>query len=210
MATRTLHIIDAAWEHWEIFEKTIHAVNGVIALPGYMQPCDVPFLMAGVDIINEIRKEDFSDEIGRYVAACFLNDEISYAPPPLEFAQPFLSQPRYHCKHCSNQGDALPPFNGRCDSCSAKFEDGHPFNFKSADWAKDNVDDISYFLKVEFRDTKERFEEWLDKPASEIKVNEVARDIEAAKLISAVDYKNLRRKQKNQQLTDLKDWLVTS
>lgn len=62
--------------------------------------------------------------------------------------------------------------------------------------------------KFEFRDTQKRFEEWLDKPASEIVVNEVAEDIEAAKLITAADYMNLRRKQKNQQLTDLKDWLV--
>jgi hypothetical protein len=34
--------------------------------------------------------------------------------------------------------------------------------------------------------------------------------VEAAKLVVAVDYMELRRKQKNQQLTDLKDWLVDS
>lgn len=208
MATMTLHVVDSAWEQWEVFENTIHALNGDIAHPGYVQPCDVPFLMAGVDIINDIRKEDFSDEVGRYVAACFLHDEISYAPPPLDFAQPFLSQPRYACQHCGNHGDALPPFDGRCDSCAAKFEDEHPFNFKAAEWAKDDPEEVSYFLKYDFRDTQKRFEEWLDKPASEIVVNEVAEDIEAAKLLTAVDYMGLRRKQKNQQLTDLKDWLV--
>jgi hypothetical protein len=140
MAIMTLHVTDSSWEQWEIFENTIIALNGQIPRPTYIQPCDVSALMAGVDIINDIRKEDFNDEVGRYVAACFLNDEISYAPPPLDFAQPYLSRPRYKCQHCGNHGDALPPFNGRCDSCSAKFQDDHPFNFKAAEWAKDDPD----------------------------------------------------------------------
>ncbi len=210
MATMTLHIIDAAWEHWEVFENTIQALNGAIPRPYQMQPCDVPFLMAGVDIINDIRKEEFNDEIGRYVAACFLNDEISYAPPPLDFAQPYLSEPRYHCSHCGKHGSALPPFNGRCDSCSFKFENEHPFNFKGADWAKDDPEAVSYYLKIDFKETKARFEELRDLPAGRLDVKETPEDIEAVRLVLASDYMELRRKQKNQQLTDLKDWLVTS
>lgn len=210
MATMTLHVIDAAWDSWEVFEHTIQALNGSIPRAEFMNPCDVPMLMAGVDIMDEIRREEFGDEVGRYVAACFLNDEVSYAPPPLEFAQIYLSQPRYKCAHCGNHGDALPPFNGRCDSCSAKFQDEHPFNFKAADWAKDDVKDISYYLKVEFKDTKRRFDELVKLPTDQIHIQETPEDIEAAKLIAATDYMELRRKQKNQQLTDLKDWLVDS
>lgn len=207
MSTMTLHIIDSAWEHWEIFESTIHALNGVIPNPRFMNPCDVPALMAGVDIINDIRKEDFSDEIGRYIAACFLHDEISYAPPPIEFAQPFLSQLRYECKHCGKHGDALPPFNGHCDSCSAKFEDEHPFNFKNADWSKSNSSDIHYYVGLDFQETKKRFDELVGLSTEQLNIQETPEDIEAAKLISAHDYMELRRKQKNQQLTDLKYWL---
>lgn len=209
MTTMTLHVIDTAWEHWEIFESAIQALNGVIPNPTYMNPCDVAFLMAGVDIINDIRKEDFSDEVGRYVAACFLNDEISYAPPPLEFSQPFISRPRYHCEHCGKHGDALPPFNGRCDSCSEKFQDEHPFNFKGADKAKDDKNDIKYYMELDFQATKKRFDELIKLPTDKLSIQETPEDIESAKLISAYDYMELRRKQKNRQLTDLKDWLGT-
>lgn len=207
MATMTLHIIDTAWEHWEVFESTIQALNGVIPNPSYMNPCDVPFLMAGVDIINDIRKEEFNDEIGRYVAACFMNEEVSYAPPPLDFSQPYLSQLRYRCAHCGKHGSALPPFNGHCDSCSAKFQHEHPFNFKSANWAKDDTGDIHYYMELDFQDTKKRFDELVGLPANKISIQETPTDIETAKLISAHDYMELRRKQKNQQLTDLKTWL---
>lgn len=209
LATMTLHVTDVAWEHWEIFEKTIHALNGSIGHPDFMQPCDVPYLMAGVDIINDIRKETFSDEVGRYVAACFMSDEIGAAPPPLDFAQPFLSEPRYHCRHCGKRGSALPPFDGRCDSCSGKFQDDHPFNFKGDEDAKDNPDELSYSLVIEFKDTLHQYEEWKHDPASSIKIDEDRPEtVEAAKLINAYDYLKLRQKQKNQQLTDLKDWLV--
>lgn len=207
MATMTLHIIDATWEHWEIFENTIHALNGSMPNLKYMNPCDIPALMAGVDIINDIRKEEFNDEIGRYVAACFLHDEVSYAPPPLDFSQPFLSQLRYRCDHCGKHGSALPPFNGHCDSCSAKFQDEHPFNFKNADWAKDNKSDIHYYLELDFQDTKKRFDEFVD---GKVSIQEAPSDIEAARLLMANDYMELRRKQKNQQLTDLKTWLGAS
>lgn len=208
MATMTLHVIDTAWDHWEVFEGTIQALNGVIPNPRYMNPCDIPFLLAGVDIINELRQEEFSDEVGRYIAACFLNEEVSYAPPPLDFAQPYLSQLRYKCDHCGKHGNALPPFNGHCDSCSAKFQDEHPFNFKNADWAKDDNKDVHYYVGLDFQPTKTRFDELVGMSADRISIQQdVPEDIEAAKLISAHDYMELRRKQKTQQLTDLKDWL---
>ncbi len=210
MAVMTLHITDAAWEQWEVFEKTITALNSMLPRPGYMQPCDVPSLMAGVDIMNSIRTEDFGDEVGRYTAACFMNDEISYAPEPLDFCQPFLSQPRYKCEHCGNHGSALPPFDGRCDACSAKFRDDHPFNFKAAEWAVDDPGSVDYYLLFDFEATKKRFEELEKLPADQIKIDETADDIEAAKLIHAVDYRDLRRQQKDRQLNDLKDWLVDS
>lgn len=209
MATMTLHVIDSAWDRWEIFESTIHALNGVIPNPGYMNPCDIASLMAGVDIINDLRKEEFDEEVSRYVAACFLNEEVSYAPPPLEFSQPYLSQLRYRCQHCGKQGNALPPFNGHCDSCADKFQDDHPFNFKNADWAKDDNKDISYYVALDFQPTKERYDQLVNLPTDKLRIQENPEDIEAAKLISAYDYMLLRQKQKNQQLSNLKDWLGT-
>lgn len=210
LAAMTVHVTDVFWDQWEIFENVILAFNGIVPRPRYMQPPDVAALMAGVDIVNSIRKEEFSDEVGRYAAACFLNDEISYAPPPLDFCQPYLSRYRYKCTHCGNHGDAFPPFDGRCDSCSRKFEDAHPLNFRPDANAKDDPEDVEYYIVLDPVPTKRRYEEMMRTPADQIRIDETADDIEAAKLIAATDYMNFRQQQRDKQLTQIKDWMSDS
>lgn len=210
MATMTLHVTDVFWEQWEVFENGILAFSGIIPRTNLIQPPDVPILMAGVDIANSVRKEDFSEEVARYAAACFMHDEVGYAPEPLEFCQPYLSQPRYRCKQCGKNGSALPPFDGRCDSCSRKFDSFHPFDFKPAADAKDKPEDVEYYQVIDPEPTRKRFEELVKLPADKIKIREVPEDIEAAKLISAVDYMEFRRGQRDRQLTEIKDWMVVS
>jgi len=209
LAAMTLHAVDSFWEAWEVFENTVLALNGIIPRIGYMQPPDVAILMAGVDIANSIREETFSDEVSRYSAACFLHDDVSYAPEPMDFCQMYVALPRYHCAHCGKKGSALPPFNGRCDSCSRKFDDDHPFNFKPAKGAKDKPEDVSYVLTHDPDATKSRYEELIALPPEKVQIREVAEDIEAARLIVATDYMMFRRRQRDRQLSEIKDWMVT-
>jgi hypothetical protein len=209
MVTMTLHVTDVLWDQWEVFENGILALNGIIPRTNLIQPPDIPLLMSGVDIINSIRKEDFDEEVARYSAACFLNDEVSYAPEPLEFCQVYISRPRYRCGECDKEGSALPPFNGHCDSCSRKFED-HPFNFKPAEDSKDDPSKLEYYTVLNPEPTKKRFEELIKLPAKEVKIREVGEDIEAAKLIAATDYMKFRRLQRDRQLAEIKDWMVVS
>lgn len=209
MATMTLHVIDVFWEKWEIYEKTILALNGIIPRLNDIQPPDISLLMVGVDISNTVRKEEFSEEVSRYTAACFLHDQVSYAPDPLDFCQLYLSQPRYKCLECSKEGSALPPFNGYCDSCSRKFED-HPFNFKPAEDSKHNPENVRYSIVLDPAPTRKRFEELIKMPPSELRIQEVAEDIESAKLIAATDYLNFRRNQRDRQLLEIKDWMAVS
>jgi hypothetical protein len=208
MAVVTLHVIDSFWDRWEIFEKVVLALNGIHTRPHHMQPPDLPSLMAGVDIANSIRKEDFDEEVARYTAACLLNEEVTYAPDPLDFCQPYLSNPRYKCQHCGKHGSALPPFDGRCDSCSQKFQDDHPFNFKPAEGAKDKSKDVSYYLELDPEPTKKRFEELIKLPPEKLSIREVPEDIESAKLIAATDYTDFRKKQRDRQLSEIKDWMI--
>lgn len=209
LATMTLHVIDTFWESWEVFENTVLALNGVIPRIGYIQPPDIPLLMTGVDIANSIRKEEFSDEISRYSAACFLHESVTYAPEPMEFCRAYVAMPKYNCAHCGKKGSALPPFDGRCDSCSRKFED-HPFNFKAAVDAKDKSEDVSYELTYNPEPTKKRFEELMALPPDQVQIDEVANDIEAARLIIATDYMNFRRRQRDKQFTQIKSWMANS
>lgn len=208
LAASTLHVIDTFWESWEIFENTILALNGIIPRIGFIQPLDTALLMAGVDIANTIRKEDFSDEVSRYAAACLLYEHVSYAPDPIGFCQLYLSQPRYLCAHCGKRGSSLPPFDGRCDSCSRKFDGDHPFNFKAAEDAKDDVKDISYELTLDPEPTKKRYEELMALPPAQVQIQEIAEDIEAARLIVATDYMNSRRRQRDRQLSEIKNWMA--
>jgi hypothetical protein len=210
MTTMTLHVTDVFWYQWEVFEKGILALNGIIPRTNLVQPPDVPILMAGVDIVNSIREEEFSEEVARYAAACFMHDEVGYAPEPLDFCQKYLSQPRYKCKECGKNGSALPPFDGRCDSCSRKFDGNHPFDFKPAEDAKDKPEDVEYYQVIDPEPTRKRFDELVKLPAEKVKIEEVAEDIEAAKLISAVDYMEFRRGQRDRQLSEIKDWMVVS
>lgn len=90
MAVKTMHVVDTYWEEWEVFEKITNALNGVPPTIGVVQGLDTNQLINGVEIANMIRKETFNEEIARYVAACLLHDHVHYAPPPVDFAQPFI------------------------------------------------------------------------------------------------------------------------
>ena len=206
LVASTLHTSDIFWDHWEVFEKAVLALNGMIPTVGYIQPPDVPMLMAAVDIANSIRKEEFSEEVGRYVAACFLNDHISYAPKPLDFCADYLCDKRYRCRECGKEGSAMPPFDGHCDSCSRKFEDEHPLNFKPHPEAKDDPSKVEVFCVLDPGPTRKRFE--VNLPADQVQIDETADDVEAAKLIAATDYMNFRRSQLDTQLSQIKEWMV--
>lgn len=214
MAVKTLHVTDSFWDQWEIFEKTINALGNIPPMLGVMQPPDVALLLSGVDIANQVRKEDFSEEVARYTAACFLQDNVFYAPSPCDFAQPFISQPTYRCKDCGKVGGALPPFDGYCDSCTHKFEGEHPFAFKpDPEMVKKGFgQNLEYRLTYDPAPTRKKFQEFDSMDPSKLAsaIREEPEDIQAAKLIVATDYKNLRAKQLADQLTSLRGWLEQS
>ncbi len=215
MAVQNLHVTDMFWETWEMFEKTLNSLNGIIPRLDVMQPPDLSSLLAGIDTANAIREEKFSDQVGRYVAACVLSEEVSYAPPPIEFAQPFISQPYYICKDCGKKGSALPPvFDGLCDSCTHKFNQEHAFSLRPDPElvAKGFGRNITLHQVHDPGPTKRRFEELNPLSGDSLKnaIKETAVDIEAAKLIIATDFQKFRMQQLQEQITSLGSWLGAS
>ena len=214
LAAQTLHVVDSFWEEWEIFEKTLWALNGTVPIVGLIQPPDLPILYAGVDIASSIREEKFSEEVARYCAAVFLNENVSYAAPPLEFCQRYLSHPYYICKDCGKHGEILEPFDGLCTSCAGHFDTEHPFQFKPDPEAmkRGAGKNISIHLTYDHEPTKARFAELNAMPADKLAsaIREVPEDIQSAKLITAVDFMEYRRKQLSDQMSTLKDWLETA
>ncbi len=213
LAVQTLHVTTAYWDQWEIFEKTIQALNGVPPQLEVMQPPSLEFLYAGVDMANLIRREEFDEEVGRYCAAVFLHENVHYAPEPLEFCQVYITQPIYTCLDCDKVGSAMPPFDGLCTSCAGHFDDQKPLNFKPdpEKIEKGHGSNIVMGKTFDPEPTKKRFEELDKMPPAQLQgaIREVPEDIQAARLISAIDFRNYRTQQLKNQRASLRGWLET-
>lgn len=209
LAVQTLHVTDMYWSNWELFEKIIWALNGHVPRLDSLQPPDLSILYSGVDIAHSVREETYSEEVSRYCAAVFLHENVFYAASPLGFCQEYITQPSYLCKDCEKNGSALPPFDGLCSSCGGHFSDANPLNFKPDPEAvrRKAGQNLTFSNTYDPEPTKKRFEELnaMTNPASSIK--ETVEDIQAAKLIVAVDYMAYKAKQLSEQLTALRGWL---
>jgi hypothetical protein len=212
LAAQTLHVTDAFWEEWEIFEKTIWALNGMVPRVEVIQPPDLPMLFAGVEMANDIRKETYGEEVSRYCAAVFLYEHVHYAPSPLTFCQPYLTQPTFKCRDCDQTGSALPPWNGVCWSCGGHFHSEHPFKFEPDPDSAGKGRNLDIKSTFDPAPTKRRFEEFDGMDSSKLlgAITEQPEDIQAAKLITAVDFMKHRSQQLAEQLTSLRSWLEMS
>jgi hypothetical protein len=207
-AVRALTETVGFWKEWHIFEKVIQALNNNVPRFDVSQRCTLAQLMAGVDIAHSIREMEHGEEIQKYVAACAIDQGITYLPPPLDFAQEELSEPRYRCKDCGT--DALDDLDGRCDFCCGRFQDGRPLNFEPSKSVPDSVGrNVIKYLVRDPAAAKKRFEELKTQDRNAVDLNdESAEDVQAAKLIVAYDYMRLRRKQMVDQLEELKSWMA--
>jgi hypothetical protein len=209
MAAQTLHVVDAFWTQYEVFEKTVAALNGTVPRLSVMQPPDLPHLLAAVDMVGYIRKEPFNEEVSRYVAGCFLRENVHYAPSPCDFAQIYISQPKYRCKDCSKVGPAMPPFDGLCDSCVERFQHEHPFSFAPdpEKLALGRGRNVERFMTYDFEAVKKRFEELVRLPPEQVDITETDVDLQAYRLLYATDYQKMKHRQLVDQLTSLRSWL---
>lgn len=191
---------DAFWQEWEVFQNVILTLNGIPPSINTMHAPNTAEIMNGIEIANLITKLDFNEEISRYVAACLLFDEVHYAPPPIDFCQPYISQPMYKCKDCTKTSSALPPFSMRCESCAGTYTGSKVFNFKPKNDEKGH--NLEFFLTYEFEPIKVRYDQLLKE--KEPYINEVGEDIQAAKLIVAHDFSMLKLQQFHEQAIALK------
>lgn len=97
-AIRAVHMTNASFRRWELFEKIIAAFNGVVPRFDIVQKPDLGQLLSGVDSMITLRQELFSDEVTRYIAAAVMTDGVFWVPDPLTFVNPFLKarQPELH------------------------------------------------------------------------------------------------------------------
>lgn len=195
------------WSEWHIFEKICQALNNNVPRFDITQRCKMAQLMAGVDIANTIRREKFGDEIEGYVAACALDEGVTYLPPPLDFAQEALSQPMYRCNVCGKVD--TDDLDGRCDFCTARFSDERPLNMKPSPHVPEHAGrNVVRFLQFDPAPVRERYARLKsERDVTDLNEN-VTEDVQAAKLMVAYEYMMSKNRQLADQLEELKSWVT--
>ena len=207
-AIKTLHVVNAPWESWQVLEKILQALNNNIPQFESMQLPTLEQIYAGIDIMDTIRREEFSDEVKNYLAAAVLNEDIFFVPPPLDFLQMGISKPFYRCQDCGMTYSALF-HDGICDSCTQKFdpEQGLSMQPKKELLQAGFGKKMDLALRYDPDPVQKRWTEVSSMRTEEIRLEETQADVQVAKLLVARDYMNVRRRQLAEQLTSLKSWL---
>jgi len=165
-ALKTMHVVDTPWSEWEVFSVVCQALVDNIPDFKMLQKPSVSDVIRAVTIMKKVKSQDFSEEVGRYIAACFLDDSVIFLPEPVEFAQPYAEMPRYRCTQCGNVDTDTE--NEMCDSCGA------PQRFLEKGPTHDPAPVRERYGEVKKAGESRNF--WL---------TETAEDIQVAKLLSA-------------------------
>lgn len=87
-AVKTLHINEWFWTKWEVFSWICQALNNNLPDFQVMEKPSIPQLFNAIDIATMVRPdEEFGPEVQMFVAACFIEEGVFYAPKPAEFCQ---------------------------------------------------------------------------------------------------------------------------
>jgi hypothetical protein len=204
-ALQVIHASPLVTAKWHVFEKVAHALNGNFPDFEAVQKLSLEELYAAVDILDTLKKGlSYSDEVKLYMAACILDEDIFFVPPPLDLIQVEVSQPYYHCNDCGNEESALF-HDGICSNCSDRL---HPEQGLSLQPKNKLGRNTTVTVRFDPAPVAKRWEE-LKGMAYNVfapKMDDMA-DVQCGRLLAARDYMNIRRKQLAEQLTALKGWL---
>lgn len=178
-AVKTCHLVETPWKAWEAFNPVCQALNNNIPNFRSLQKPTPAQIIFTVTLMNVIKKEEFSDEVSRYIAACFLDDSVYYLPPPVSFAQKHAMRLKYRCTKCARID--VDEDNQMCDSCGAP----QSHLVKEPTWDPVPIED-RYKTIVEQGDNHDVLQE-----------NTV--DVQVAHLLVARDYVEYRNQQLSEQ-----------
>lgn len=191
-AVKLCHLVDSPWTDWDVFVVTVQAFNNNIPDFRTLQRPTIAQILNAVEIMDKIKSEDevkFSEEVMKFIAACFLDDGVVYLPPPINEAQPWASRPRYRCSKCGKID--VDDDNDICDSCGVSDQ---------------------YLVKEmerDYRPVEARYKVILanraGKPEDFIELDETPEDVQTAKLLVANEYVMDRQRQLKEQMRILRD-----
>jgi len=181
-ALRTCHAVTTPWEAWGVFNVVCQAFNNNVPNFRILQKPSIAQLVVAVDIMKRIRDAVFSDEVEIFIATCFLDEGVSYLPPPVDFAQERAARPMYRCTACGKID--IDTENDMCDLCGAP----------ASKLVRSYTHDPAPIAK--------RYAQRLAN--SDILLEENPVDVPVARLILAHEYHLYRRRQLEEQLKVVK------
>lgn len=116
-AMKTMHLVDTPWTEWEVFNVVLQALTDNIPDFRILQKPSPDQIVSAITMMKRVKDQAFSEEVARFIAACFLDAGVYFLPPPVDFAQRYAAEPRYKCQRCGNID--TDDDNEMCDSCGA-------------------------------------------------------------------------------------------
>lgn len=183
-AIRTAHVVESPWTDWETFVVVSQSLNNNIPNFQVLHKPTPAQIANTVNVLGRIAEREFSDEVQKFIAACFLDEGIYYLPPPVDFAQDEASMLRYRCSKCGNidRDDS----NEECDVCGAP----------ESDLVKEP--------KFNIVPVKARYEKIVSQGEDHDELQETEEDVQVAKLLVVSDYIAHRDQQLAEQTRALK------
>lgn len=188
LAVRTVLESPTPWRQWDQFNWVSYGLAGRAPSFVYLDRPEIGFLMSAVDTMSMIdKKRPFAEDLDKFVAAVFREAGITYAPPPLQFAQEELDDHRIKCRHCGTL--EKDDHDIKCVACGSKDLQRLPAMFESTR-----------------EQTKSLFGARKRMPLEQAVagLNDTAADVAAYKLLVHNEYRNQIRAQLLGQLKMLK------
>lgn len=178
-AVRTAHVVESPWTDWETFTVVSQSLNNNIPNFQVLHKPTPAQIMNAVNILSKIKDEVFSDEVQKFIAACFLDEGIYFLPKPVDFAQDEAAMLRYRCTKCGNMD--RDDSNDHCDVCGAP----------ETALRKESKFDVAPVAR--------RYRQIISQGEDRDELQETVEDIQVAKLLVARDYLDYRDDQLRQQ-----------
>ena len=180
-ALKLIHSSEGPWEDWEQMQWVCQAFNDNIPDFANLYRPELGELFIAVETLNSLRKEPFSEEVARWMAACCLDLGLVFVPYPLDFLNKLLARVEYRCVRCGNID--LDEDNGKCDTCGAP--------------------DSSLVRQPRYIDPKIIEDAWQEAQHEnpfELRLGETVKGVHLAKLVAAVLASADRREQEKREM----------
>jgi hypothetical protein len=83
LAIAVARTTDRPWHDWDVFENTCLAFVGQIPLWGELEPLDLHEMAFGMGCMDDIREDQYGDDVLGYIATTLVYNSLYSSPPSL-------------------------------------------------------------------------------------------------------------------------------